>query len=63
MDSDHKIFLQLIIKGSGIIKDKTMGVSKEMVQAYKKAEDAILNRMKYISEVIILATLVKPQKR
>ena len=39
------------------MKDKAVGVSKEMVQAYKQVEDDILSHMKYISEVIILATL------
>ena len=35
-----------------------MRVTKEMVQAYKKAEDDILKRMTYISEAILLATPV-----
>ena len=43
-----------------MMKDKTMGVSTEVVQAYNQAEDDILNHMKYISEVIILATPCKP---
>ena len=43
-----------------MMKDKQIGVSKEMAQAYKQVEDGILSHMKYISEVIILATLVNP---
>ena len=50
------------IKASGMIKAKTMGVTKEMVQAYKKAEDDILKRMTYISEAILLATPVDPNE-
>ena len=48
------------IKASGMIKAKTTGVTKEMVQAYKKAEDGILKRMTHISEAILLATPVDP---
>ena len=43
-----------------MINDKTMGVSKDMVQAYKQAEDDIRSHMKYISEVMLLATLYTP---
>ena len=43
-----------------MINDETIGVSKDMAQAYKQAEDDFLNNMKYISEVIIFATSVKP---
>ena len=50
------------IKASGMLKAKTMGVTKEMVQAYKKAEDDILKRMTYISEAILLATPVDPNE-
>ena len=39
---------------------KTLGVSKDIVQSYKQAEDDILSHMKYISEVIIWAALVNP---
>ena len=49
LDRDRHTFLQLRIKASGMIKDKTMGVAKEMVQAYKQAEDDILEHTKYIS--------------
>ncbi len=58
LDNGHKTFLQFGTNGSGMIKDKTMGVSNDMVQASKQAEDGILNHMKYISEVVILATPV-----
>ena len=37
----HNTFLPLRIKGSGMIKGKNMGVSKEMVQPYKQAQDGI----------------------
>ena len=57
LERDHKTCLQLRIKGSCMIKAKTMGVSKDMVKAYKQAEDDVLSHMKYISEVIFLATL------
>ena len=36
LDKDHNTFLQLRNKGSGMMNGKTMGVSKEMVQAYSK---------------------------
>ena len=38
-----------------------MRVSREMVQADKQVEDDILSHMKYISEVVILATPVNPK--
>ena len=57
---DHSALLQLRIKGSCTMKDNTMGVSKDMLHPYKQAGDDILNHMKYISEVIILATPVNP---
>ena len=57
---DHNTFLQFKIKGSGMMKDKTMGVNKIIVQAYNQSEDDILNHKKYISDVIILATLYTP---
>ena len=60
LDRDNKTFLQLRVKWSGMIKDKTMGVRKEMAQADKQAEDDNFSHMQYISEVIILATLVNP---
>ena len=44
-----------------MMQGNTKGVSKEMVQAYKQAEDDSLSQTKYISEVIILATPVRPQ--
>ena len=53
LERDHNTFLQLRTKGSGMIKDKTMGVNQEIAQAYKQAEDDILSHMKYIYEVII----------
>ena len=34
LDRYHKTFLQLGIKGGGTMKDKTMGVSNELAQAY-----------------------------
>ena len=37
-----------------------MRLSNEMAQAYTQVADDILSRMQYISEVIILATLVNP---
>jgi len=36
LDKEQKAVLQLRINGSAMMKDKTIGVSKEMVQAYKK---------------------------
>ena len=56
----HKAFLQLRIKGNGMTKDRTMGVSKNMVQAYTQAEYDIRSDMKCIYVVIILATPVNP---
>jgi len=37
-----------------------MGVTKDLVQAYKQVKDDILSNFKYISEVIILAYIVNP---
>ena len=37
-----------------------MSVTKEMVQAYKQAEDDIVWHWSHISEIIILATSVDP---
>ena len=48
------------IKASGMLKAKTMGVTKEMVQAYTQAEDDIPKHMKYISEIVLLATPADP---
>ena len=33
LERDHKTCLQLRAKGGGMIKDKTMGVNTEMMQA------------------------------
>ena len=57
LDRDHNNFLQLGIKGGGMIKENAIGVSKEMLQACKQAEYDILSHIMYISEVIILSTL------
>ena len=43
-----------------MVKDKSMCVTREMVQAYKQAEDGILWHWPHISEPIILATSVDP---
>ena len=60
LDKHNKTFPQMRSKATGMIKDNTMAVTKEMVQTYRQVEDDILNHMKYISEVILLATLWTP---
>ena len=41
-------------------KEKTIGVRRDMVQAYRQVEDEVLCHTKYMYEVIRLATLVNP---